>query len=268
MKNILTKHFLFIALFASITNFCIASPSQLQDTTLIAANSTKSSAVAVREANVEYPALLVNEKEQSIAYVQKFTKTRRDYLIKMHKEGEKYFPQIISALQKQGLPEELKVIVPIESDFKGNVVSRSGAVGYWQMMDAIALDYGLSIGKSSKGKKKRGPDERKNLFKSTVAATKFLKDLYTQFNNDVLLTVASYNCGPNAVLRAIKKSGINEAGFWDISKYLPAETRAYVMKFITLNVIFGNYDNFESNNLLFAPQMIQNYNPDTQTIVN
>jgi hypothetical protein len=266
MKTILTRKFLFIALFASLTNFCIASPYQLKDTTVLAENNTKKEAVTVIEANVEYPALLVNEKEKSIEYVKSFTQTRRDYLLKMHKEGEKYFPQIVSALQNQGLPEELKVLVPIESDFKGNVVSRSGAVGYWQMMDAVALDYGLSIGK--KGKKRKGIDERKNFLKSTAAATRLLKDLYKQFNNDVLMTVASYNCGSGSVLRAIKKSGITSPGFWDINKYLPAETRAYVMKFITLNVIFDNYDKFEANNLLFAPQMIQNIDPATQTIVN
>jgi len=265
MKTILTRKFLFIAAFASLTNFCIASPSQLKDSTKLADNTVKKEAVTIIEANVEYPALLVNEKDKSLDYVKNFTQTRRDYLVKMHNEGEKYFPHIVSALEQMGLPQELKVLVPIESDFKGNVVSRAGAVGYWQMMDAVAIDYGLSIGR---GKKKRGVDERKNFFKSTAAATRLLRDLYKQFNSDVLMTVAAYNCGAGNVLKAIRKSGIADASIWDINKYLPAETRAYVMKFITLNVIFDNYDKFASNNLLFAPQMIQNIDPTTQTIVN
>ena len=73
------------------------------------------------------------------------------------------------------------------------------------------------------------------------------------FRSDLLLIVASYNCGVGNVWDAMKKTGKPDPDFWDIKDYLPAETRAYVMNFITLNVIFHNYDKFENNTLLFTP---------------
>lgn len=269
MKNILTRDFLFLSIFAAITNFCIASPFQrLNDTTLLADNKAKSG-VMVREANVEYPSLLEEHQAQSISYVQHYSTKQREYLIKTYHKGEEYFPKIVPIFAQYGLPEELKVLIALESDFKGSVVSRSGAVGYWQIMDEMALDYGLSIGKKSKNKKKKGgPDDRKNFYKSTVAAAKYLRNQYQQFNNDILLTVASYNCGSGSILRAIKKSGVATPTFWDIKKFLPAETRNYVMNFITLNVVFNNYDKFVNGDLLFASQMIPYSNPSAENLVN
>jgi hypothetical protein len=55
----------------------------------------------------------------------------------------------------------------------------------------------------------------------------------------------------------MKKTGMEDPDFWDIKDYLPAETRAYVMNFITLNVIFHNYEKFANNTLLFTPSKIK-----------
>ena len=76
-------------------------------------------------------------------------------------------------------------------------------------------------------------------------------------DNDLLLMVASYNCGVGNVWDAMKKTGKTDPDFWDIKNYLPAETRAYVMNFITLNVIFHNYQKFVTNTLLFTPTKIK-----------
>ena len=67
--------------------------------------------------------------------------------------------------------------------------------------------------------------------------------------------VASYNCGIGKIKQAIKRSGITNAGFWDIKKYLPKETRNYVMDFIALNIIFANYDKFSKKNLVFTSEI-------------
>ena len=101
-------------------------------------------------------------------------------------------------------------------------------------------------------------DERKNFVKSTVAAAKFFRDQLDFFNNDILLTVAAFNCGQGGVLSAVKKSKKANADFWDIKKYLPTETRIFVMKFIALNVISHNYDKFINGDLNFnEPPLIQ-----------
>jgi membrane-bound lytic murein transglycosylase D len=101
-------------------------------------------------------------------------------------------------------------------------------------------------------------DERRNFIKSTVAAAKFFRDQLDYFNGDLLLSVASYNCGLGRVQLGIKKSGKKDATFWDIKKYLPYETRRFVMDFITFNVIAANYDKFLNKKLDFnEPPLIQ-----------
>ena len=69
--------------------------------------------------------------------------------------------------------------------------------------------------------------------------------------------VASYNCGVGNVWEAMKKTGKTDPDFWEIKNFLPAETQSYVMNFITLNVIFHNYDKFANNILLFSPTTIK-----------
>ena len=114
----------------------------------------------------------------------------------------------------------------LESNFHADAVSRAGAVGYWQFMSELGRDYGLHINSKV--------DDRKNFTKSTIAAAKFFRDQLDLFNGDILLSVASFNCGTGGVRVAMKKSGIDNPDFWDIKKYLPLETRIFVMKFIAL----------------------------------
>ena len=116
------------------------------------------------------------------------------------------------------------------------------------MMNESANEYGLKINSAKK-------DERKNLAKSTIAASKYLLDHAKILNNNLLLMVASYNCGMGRIKQAIKRSGITNASFWDIKKYLPKETRNYVMDFIALNIIFANYDKFSKKNLVFTSEV-------------
>lgn len=78
-------------------------------------------------------------------------------------------------------------------------------------------------------------DERTNYYKSTQAAAKYLKDLYSEFG-DWLLVIAAYNGGSAHVYSAIRKSGSNN--FWDLQYYLPAESRNHVKKFIGTHYIF------------------------------
>jgi hypothetical protein len=77
--------------------------------------------------------------------------------------------------------------------------------------------------------------------------------------------VASYNCGVGNVWEAMKKTGKADPDFWDIKAYLPAETQAYVMNFITLNVVFNNYEKFANNSLLFTPTEVKIESPEGKT---
>ncbi|MEO6452550.1 MAG: lytic transglycosylase domain-containing protein [Ginsengibacter sp.] len=208
--------------------------------------------------NVIFPESLASHREQATGYIEKFSNKKRDFLLHTYKTGKKYFPKIVAVLERYQLPEELKVLIALESGFKANAVSKAGAVGYWQIMDKVAKEYGLQIipAVNIETIKSEAKDDRKNFAKSTLAAAKYLRDRKRDLNNDVLLMVASYNCGIGNVRSAIKKCGKPNPDFWDIKNFLPAETRNYVMNFIALNVIFKNYEKFANRQLLFAPKII------------
>jgi membrane-bound lytic murein transglycosylase D len=111
-------------------------------------------------------------------------------------------------------------------------VSPVGAVGPWQFMAGTAKMLGLRVD--------GGVDERMDFYKSTKAAAKYLKQLYGMFN-DYLLVIASYNCGPAPVIRAIN-SGAGSS-FWDIKSRLPKETQNHVMAFIATSIILDKFSN-------------------------
>ena len=105
----------------------------------------------------------------------------------------------------------------IESLLKYDAMSRVGARGMWQFMYYTAKKYGLVINSFV--------DERLDPVKAVDAAARYLKDSYEIFG-DWSLAIASYNCGPGNVNKAIKRSGKRDS--WDLYPYLPRETRGYV----------------------------------------
>ena len=241
------------------------------DTTLLAGTVTKHDAgiTEVEEpSNVLFPSILEAHREQSLEYIHKFSEKKRNYLIQVYNQGIKIFPKVISILNRYELPSELKVLIALESGFNPNAISSAGAVGYWQLMDEVAKDYGLKIinahEKLSSTKKLK--DDRKNFNKSTSAAARYLKDRARNLNDDILLIVAAYNCGVGHIQNAMKRCGKPNPTFWDIKKFLPTETRNYVMNFIALNVIFLNYENFSNRSLVFYPQTLRIINPVQSTL--
>ncbi|MBL7703681.1 MAG: lytic transglycosylase domain-containing protein [Ferruginibacter sp.] len=260
----------------------IVKADAFADTTkkkLLAAASAKDNAgFIILEPNVVFPEVLAGNEEDALAYIEKFSNNRRAYLIRTYNRSKKYFPKATAILKKHNLPQELKVLLALESAFNGNAVSKAGAVGYWQIMDEVAKEYGLRyVAQQTDAEKKKTEkkaadlaktktvqqkplavkDDRKNFNKSTYAAARYLRDRSRNLDNNLLLMVASYNCGIGNVWNAMKKTGLNDPDFWDVKEYLPAETQAYVMNFITLNVIFSNYDKFSSNNLIFTPTKVK-----------
>ncbi len=158
----------------------------------------------------------------------------KDYVVREGKSMEKlktwglpYFNMIDGILAKYGLPKELKYLAVIESKLKTRAISWAGAVGPWQLMPATARTLGLKVNHKV--------DERVDYHKSTHAAAKYLKDLYAEFG-DWLLVIAAYNGGPGNVYSAIRKSG--SRNFWNLQYYLPAESRTHVKKFIGTHYIF------------------------------
>jgi membrane-bound lytic murein transglycosylase D len=149
-----------------------------------------------------------------------------DRLMKMKEWAKPFFDRIDQVFSQRNLPVELKYLAVIESDLKSSATSRVGAAGPWQFMVQTAKDFGLRVSHKI--------DERRDFVKSTIAAAKYLKDLYSTYN-DWLLVIAAYNCGNGPVNSAIRKSG--SSNFWDLQYYLPAESRNHVKKFIATHYI-------------------------------
>ncbi|MCW3109739.1 MAG: lytic transglycosylase protein [Segetibacter sp.] len=170
-------------------------------------------------------AIQLNRK--AVPFVKKYIASEGARLEKMKIWGKGYFEMYDRILSDYGLPKELKYLSVIESDLISKAVSVSGAVGPWQIMAEEATRMGLRINSRV--------DERKNFKKSTHAAAKILKELYTQFN-DWTLVIAAYNCGAGRVRKAIRKSG--SRNFWYLQAYLPRETRCHVKRFMGTHYIF------------------------------
>ena len=165
-------------------------------------------------------------------YIDMYANRRRDMVGYMLTIGKYYFPMFEEALDKQGLPLELKYLPVIESALNPLAVSRAGATGLWQFMLRTGKGYGLQVNSLV--------DERRDPYKSTEAAARYLRDLYAIYG-DWTLVIAAYNCGPGNVNKAIARSG-GKRDYWQIYYHLPRETRGYVPAFIAANYIMNFYD--------------------------
>ncbi|MEJ7585997.1 MAG: lytic transglycosylase domain-containing protein [Ferruginibacter sp.] len=269
------KNKCFAALNVLFTLVTLVAPAQNKKTPVktipVLTLQKKLPADSNRYTNLVYPDLLKGNEEHTIDYIKNFSNNRRNYLIRMHTKGQNFFPKTSSILKKYSLPEELKILLILESAYNGNAVSKAGAVGYWQIMDEVAREYGMkyiargsaaSKSKLIKRNKSKGQkpqksvaklkDDRKNFIMATHTAARYLHDRSRNLAANWLLVVASYNCGIGNVWNAMKRSGKTDPSFWDIKRYLPLETRNYVMNFITLNVIFHNYEMFAKKELSFV----------------
>ena len=142
-----------------------------------------------------------------------------------------YMPIFEEALEAYDLPLELKYLPIIESALNPNAVSRVGATGLWQFMLPTGKTYGLEVNSLV--------DERRDPVKASYAAAHYLSDLYKIFG-DWSLVIASYNCGPGNINKAIHRAG-GKKDYWEIYPFLPPETRGYVPAFIAANYIMTYY---------------------------
>ena len=145
MNNILVKILCGLLLISTVNSDGFAGS---RDTTVLLANNNINSPATVtitKVANIVYPECFETDKLQYIDYVQKFSSKKRDFLVEMYDKGQNYFPKVTEVLKKYDMPQELKVLIALESGFNGNAVSRAGAVGYWQMMNESAKEDRKSV---------------------------------------------------------------------------------------------------------------------------
>jgi membrane-bound lytic murein transglycosylase D len=164
---------------------------------------------------------------RAVSFVQDYISKNQEELDDIKAISKPYFRLIDGIFAQYGLPAELKYLAVIESQLKSTSVSWVGAVGPWQLMPSTARILGLKVTAKY--------DERKNYTKSTRAAAIYLRDLYAELG-DWLLVIAAYNGGTGNVYKAMKRS--HSGDFWTLQYYLPAESRNHVKKFIGTHYYF------------------------------
>jgi membrane-bound lytic murein transglycosylase D len=186
------------------------------------------------EADLEATAhdIPIPSHDRVIRFVDLLQGRLREFLSDGLARGTLYLPMIQSVFRAEGLPLDLAFVPLIESGFKPSALSRASARGVWQFMRPTGVEMGL--------RHDWYVDERADPYKSTVAAAKYLKQLYRMFG-DWHLALASYNGGPGRVQRAMRASGRHD--FWSLSqdqRFLPRETRDYVPMILAAIIIARN----------------------------
>ena len=163
--------------------------------------------------------------ERVRAFILRYVKRSPKQVARLMRMSEYYFPIFEEALERYGLPYELKYVPIIESALNPMAHSHAGAAGLWQFMPGTGKLFGLEINSLV--------DERMDPLKSTEAACRFLSSMYNVYQ-DWNLVIAAYNCGSGNVNKAIRRAE-GKRDFWSIYPYLPRETRNYVPIFIAAN---------------------------------
>ena len=147
--------------------------------------------------------------------------------IQMIKKANRYFPIVEPILKANGIPDDFKYLMVIESNLNPNARSSAGAAGLWQFMQTTGREYGLEVNKNI--------DERYHVEKATVAACKYLKDAYEKYQ-DWIAVAASYNAGQARISNQFEKQQVNDM----LDLYLVEETARYVYRIIAAKIMFSN----------------------------
>ncbi|MDB4534770.1 LysM peptidoglycan-binding domain-containing protein, partial [Vicingaceae bacterium] len=127
---------------------------------------------------------------------------------------------------------ELKLLPVVCSAFNPNSDNGIGGYGFWHLNYPQAIKYGLKID--------RFIDERSDFEKSSKAASLYIKDLYTKYN-DWELTIVAYSCGVSTLNKIMTRQSVKT--YKEIYPFLPIETKDLVQAFVAMNYVY-NYDNY------------------------
>ena len=177
--------------------------------------------------------IVINAKVEQ--FVQYFQTTARKPFSAWLARSERYIPFMRTLLKESGLPEDLVYMALIESGFNPYAYSRAKASGPWQFIYLTGKRYGLMSN--------WWIDERRDPEKSTIAAAKYLKDLYDIFEC-WYLAAAGYNAGEGKIATAMKRYRTED--FWELTKYryLKRETKDYVPQMIAAALIAKNPEKY------------------------
>ena len=177
---------------------------------------------AAGPAHLFYPAEAAPLVAEQRAVARRFAGLRR--------QMRRHFPSVERTLRRRDLPTDLKYVAVIESALNPKAESGAGARGLWQFMPETAAEYGLDS------------LTVEDPAASTAAAARYLQWLGRKFQGDWQLALAAYNCGVGRVQRLayeFRAETGRRPTFWDLHDRLPAETQAYVPRFIAVAELLG-----------------------------
>ncbi len=159
------------------------------------------------------------------------------YLTKIQKRAAPYLHFILDEIQAKGIPGEMALLPVVESAFLPEAYSRSHAAGIWQFIPSTGRFFGL--------KQNWWYDGRRDIYASTKAATRYLKELSEEFNGDWHLALASYNAGKGNIRKARRKNArVNKpTDYWSLK--LRKETMDYVPRLLAVAHIFANAKKYQ-----------------------
>ncbi len=165
--------------------------------------------------------------ERFLALKKHYAKYKKHHFFDVKRVETYFIPDLVKIINAYNIPDVFLFMALAESNFATHARSIKHAVGIWQFMPATAKKFGLRIDEFV--------DERKDPYKSTNAAIKYLKHLHAMFGKWYLAALA-YNAGEGTVQRAIKKAGTDDVMVLldENRKYLPKESRRYLYKIVML----------------------------------
>ena len=189
--------------------------------------------------------------EEVLNYIEKWKSTKRLEEAIDRARRNRYIPKICETMLVHDLPSQFFYLALQESNFDVNACgpkTKYGiAKGIWQFIPSTAARYGLRIGPLVRVRGQDPRDERHHFGRSTLAAARYLRDIYdTEAQASGLLVIASYNWGERRVNELIREMPENprERNFWRLltehRNKIPQETYDYVFYIISAAVIGEN----------------------------
>jgi len=174
-----------------------------------------------------------------------------DYILQVSERSAPFIYEIVTEIERRGMPLELALLPMIESSYNPKARSSANAAGLWQFMARTASNFGLQ--------RDFWYDGRQDPIASTNAALDYLERLHVQFDGDWLLALAAYNAGEGTVLRAIDRNKRRDRAtdFWSLP--LPSETHNHIPRLLGLAYVISEPEKYgiALSNVPYQPYLTQ-----------